>query len=191
MNVYCQSVYRFLQFDFSSRFRNWPFHRPSCLVDTTFIPTSVPYLCSWEYYNKDKHKYGLLYEIVCSLGKPFRILAIYGPFKGAAADISIFRATIRPHLLQGELVMGDRGYWQETEFIWSPPTGNINTLSVEEKKQRRMVTRIRHTVERLIGRLKKWTVLEKKWHLSFRFQRDCFEVCAKLTNLSVHFQPLT
>jgi hypothetical protein len=179
------------QFDFSMRFKNWPFLQPSCLIDTTFIWTSKPYLSPWEYYNKDKHKYGIIYIVVCSLGKPFRFLAAYGPFKGAAADVSTFRMTLLPLLRHGEKLMGDRGYWQDLEHIWSPPTGDINTLTVEEKQQRREVTRIRHTVERLLGRLKQWNVLVRKWHLGFRFHQDCFDVCAKLTDLSVHYQPLT
>lgn len=87
--------------------------------------------------------------------------------------------------------MTDRGYWQETTFVWCPPTGDISKLTTEEKKQRRMVTRIRHLIERLFGRLKKWTVLEKKWHLGWSFHSDMFRVCAKLTNLSLHYQPLT
>lgn len=163
---------------------------PSCLVDTTLIEISPPYICPWEYYNKDKHKYGLLYQITCSLGKPFRFLAVHGPFKGAAADVSIFRTTLVPYLSRGEKVMTDRGYWQETQFAWSPPTGDISTLSTAQKIERRKVTRIRHLNERLIERLKNWALFTEKWTGSWKFQTDCFFVCTKLTNLSVCYFPL-
>jgi hypothetical protein len=31
--------------------------------------------------------------------------------------------------------MGDRGYWQDREHIWSPPTRNVSTLTPEQKYQ--------------------------------------------------------
>jgi hypothetical protein len=148
-------------------------------------------LSSWEYYSKDKHAFGLKYQVICSLGKPFRILSVCGPFKGSAADVSIFRSTIPPMLTKDERVLGDRGYWQETEHILCPPVGNITSLTTEEKIERRSVTRVRHLIERVFARLKQWTVLTKKWHLGWRFHEDCFFVCAGLTNLCIHFQHLT
>lgn len=138
-------------FDFDSRFQQWPHLRPSCLCDTTFCRIRQPYLSPWEYFRKEKKDFALLYQVVVSLGKPFRILSFEGPFKGSAADVSIFRSTIKPQLLEEEYVMCDKGYFQE-EKCWCPPTGFIQGLSDEQKFHRRAVTRIRQLNERLIGR---------------------------------------
>jgi hypothetical protein len=48
--------------------------------------------------------FGLLYQVIVSLGQPFRILAFDGPFKGSAADVSIFRGSTLRRLLPGERV---------------------------------------------------------------------------------------
>ena len=113
-----------------------------------------------------------MYQVVCSLGKPFRFLSFDGPFKGAAADVSIIRATIIPKLLPDERVMCDKGYWQE-EKCWCPPTGSMNSLSNEQKLERRKVTRIRQLNERLIGRLTMWGFFKRKWRSSWRLNELC------------------
>ncbi len=127
---------------------------------------------------------------MCSLGKPFRILSFDGPFKGSAADVSIFRDTIGPALKENEKVMTDKGYYQD-ERCWHPPLGHINSLSVEDKIKRRKVTRIRNLNERLIGRLTFWGVFKKRWNYGFDFHELCAHVSARLTNLEVTINPLT
>jgi hypothetical protein len=164
--------------------------RPSCLVDTTFVEIQQPYLSPWEYYSQHHKAFGFLYQVVCSLGRPFRFLSFDGPFKGSAADVSIARSTIIPRLREGERVMCDRGYHQEPK-CWCPPTGSIDILSADEKRRRRAVTRIRHLNERLIGRLKFWGCLAKRWNYSWSLQRLCARVAAKLTQLEVYAYPLT
>jgi hypothetical protein len=144
----------------------------------------------WEYYKKDKHTHGLVYQVVCSLGKPFRILSFLGPFKGSAADVSILRTTIVSKLLPGERILCDKGYWQE-EKCWCPPTGEINGMSQEEKWERRNVTNMRQLVERVIGRLKNWGCLKKTWTFNWRLHELCAHVVAKLTQLDLHIHPLT
>jgi hypothetical protein len=86
--------------------------------------------------------------------------------------------------------MTDKGYWQEPR-CWCPPTGNMNQLKPEEKKQRREVTTIRHLNERLIGRLTSWGCFKKRWSQNWYLQELCSHVAAKLTQLEVHFSPLT
>jgi len=158
-------------------------------VDTTFVEIQTPHLSPWEYYNQHHNAHGFLYQVVCSLGKPFRFLSFDGPYKGSA-DVSIVRSTIIPKLREGERIMCDRGYHQEP-LCWCPPTGPIANLSVDELRRRREVTRIRHLNERLIGRLKFWGCLAKKWNYSWSLQRLCARVAAKLTQLEVHANPLT
>lgn len=129
------------------------------------------------------------YQVVCSLGKPFRFLAFQGPFKGAAADVSIMRKCSLPELLPREKVMTDKGYWQE-ERCWTPPTGKIQELTTELKINRRKVTSIRHLNERLIGRLTQWGFFKKRWQNSWKLHQLCAEVASRITQLEVHVYPL-
>lgn len=159
---------------------------PSCLCDTVFVPITRPYLSEWEYYNQHKADHGFLYQVVCSLGKPFRILSFDGPFKGSAADVSIFRSTIVPLLRENEKVMTDRGYYQETTYCWSPPTHQF-----ENGLERRKVTAIRHLNERVIGRLTMWGCMKLRWNHSWQFHAQCAHVIAKLTQLELIVFPLS
>jgi hypothetical protein len=177
------------KFNFSSRFKGWDFLSPSCVVDSTFVRIKRPYMRRWEYYSREKHDFGMVYQIVGSLGKPFRILSFEGPFKASAADVSIFRTTILPKMKEEEKILGDKGYRQEKK-CWCPPTGNINKLSTEEKKSRRKVTMIRQIVERLIGRLKCWGCFKKRWNSSWKLHNLCSFVAAKLTQLELYTYPL-
>jgi hypothetical protein len=178
--------------DFYSRFNRWNHRNPSCLVDTTSVIIKQPYINQWEYYNNSKKAYTLQYQVVCSLGKPFRIISFDGPFKGAAADVSIFRDTIKPHLeyWNNETVMADKAYHQD-ESCWTSPLGPINKLSEEDKRKRREVYRIRHLVERVIGRLTFWGIFKKKWNYDYDLHELCAHVAAKLTNLELVAYPLT
>jgi hypothetical protein len=160
-------------------------------VDTTFARIRQPYLNPWEYYNAHKKDYCLVYQVVASLGKPFRIISFEGPFKGSASDVSIFRDTIIPQLEPDEKVMTDRGYYQETERCWFPPVGPIQSLSREQKIKRREVTRIRQLNERVIGRLKFWGFFNRRWNYGFDFHELCAHVVARLTNLELMLFPLT
>jgi len=178
------------EFDFSKRFNGWPHLSPSCLADSTFARIKRPYLSTWEYFCKEKKDHSLVYQVVCSLGKPFRFLSFEGPFKGSAADVSILRETIIPLLREGERVMTDKGYWQE-EKCWTPPVGNVSELSDEQKAMRRKVTRIRQVNERLIGRLTFWGIFKRRWQSSWRLHKLCAHVVARLTQLEVHVYPLT
>ena len=128
---------------------------------------------------------------MCSLGKPFRILDFDGPFKGSAADVSTLRSTIVPLLEENEKIMTDKGYHQEVKFCWTPPTGNISNLSVENKMKRRKVTRIRHLNERITGRLNNWGIFKKKWTKSWKLHRLCANVAARLTQLELYSNPVT
>jgi len=179
-----------IQFDFGRRFKDWDFLVPSCLCDTMFVKITRPYLKDWEYYNSGKNAYGIWFQIVCSLGKPFRILSFEGPFKGAAADVSIFRSTVLPLLLPNEKVMCDKGYKNE-ERCWCPPEGKIGSLSLEDKIKRREVTAIRHTVERAIGRMRVWGVMQRRWSEDLGLITLCATVVAKLTQLDLYIHPLT
>ena len=92
-------------------------------------------------------------------------------------------------LKENEKVMTDRGYHQETEYCWTPPTGNL--LTVQQKIERRKVTCMRHLNERIIGRLKTWGVMTKRWRKSWQFHTECAHVVSRLTKLELIAFPMT
>jgi hypothetical protein len=147
-------------------------------------------LNTWEYYNPHKNDHGISYQVVMSLGKPFKIVSFEGPFKGCAADVSIFRSTLKPRLIEGEMVMTDKGYWQD-DRCWHPPTGKYSSFTNELKIQRRCVTVIRHLNERGIGRLTFWGIFKRRWASSFERHKLAASVVSRLCNLELHAFPLT
>lgn len=160
-------------------------------MDTTFARIKQPHLHPWEYYNSHKEDFTLQYQLTASLGKPFRILSFEGPYKGSAADVSVFRETLVPLMKDKEKVMTDKGYWQDEVHCWCPPLGEISTMSLENKIKRRKVTRIRQLNERMIGRLKFWGLFKKRWNYTWEFHEICAHVIAKLTQLELLASPLT
>jgi len=178
------------EFSFDSRFHHWPYLKPSCLVDTTFCRIQRPYLSDWEYFNKHKQSTGLLYQVVVSLGQPYRILSLDGPFKGCASDVGIFRDTIVPKLRDDEVTMADKGYRHEIR-CWVPPLGNVGSLSPEERFQKSLVAKIRQVNERVIGRLKKWGFMNRTFRGNYDFHGECVQAIGKLAQLELYLSPLT
>lgn len=178
------------ELDFESRFSRWNYLDPSCLVDSKFVRIGTPYLNPWHYYSIHKASHGILYQVVVSLGKPYRILSFDGPFKGAAADVSIYRCTIKPKLRVDEKVMADKGYLADSTCI-TPPKGTFASLDAKGKAEFLNVTKIRQLNERVIGRLNQWGCFSKKWNQSIKLHSVCALTCAKLTQLELYLYPLT
>lgn len=139
--------------------------------------------------NKHKNDHGITYQVAMTLGKPFVICSFLGPFKGSAADVSIFRTTLKPKLRKDEKVMTDKGYWQD-DCCWAPPTGKYKEFTEEMKIRRRCVTIIRHLNERGIGRLTFWGIFKRRWTDSFIRHKLAATVAAKLTQLELYTFPL-
>jgi hypothetical protein len=72
-------------------------------VDITITKITQPDLSPWEYWNNEYHCYALHYQICASVGTG-EIIYLAGPFKGAAADITIARQTIFLFLQSGEKI---------------------------------------------------------------------------------------
>jgi hypothetical protein len=163
---------------------------PSCLVDSKFVRTRPPHLNPWHYYSVHKASYGVLYQVVVSLGKPYRILSLDGPFKGSCADVTIYRTTIKPQLKIEEKVMADKGYLVDSTCI-TPPQGTYSSLDAIGKSLFIAVTKIRQLNERAIGRLNLWGCFSKKWNQSIKKLSRCALACGKLTQLELYIYPLT
>ncbi len=160
------------------------------MVDTTFVPIRKPYLRPYYYYSPNKKEYGLLYQVTVSIGKPYRIVDFSGPYKGSGADVTIMRESLLPSLEENEKVLCDKAYLREIACI-TPPQGKYQTLSREGKGKFIEVTKVRQLNERVIGRIKQWGVMVKKWQLDFDFHELCARCAAKLTQLQLYITPLT
>jgi hypothetical protein len=95
-----------------------------------------------------------------------------------------------PQLKYEERVMCDKGYWQEKK-CWCPPCGPMKTMSVEDKIERRNITRTRQINERVIGRITTWGCFKRKWRSSWRLHKLCAQVAARLTQLELRVNKLT
>ncbi len=80
--------------------------------------------------------FGIIYQVAISLGKPFHQVSFEGPFKSAAAEVSVYRDTIKKKLLPGEKPMTDKAYWGD-ETCWTPTLGKITMMSESQKIERR------------------------------------------------------
>jgi hypothetical protein len=149
-----------------------------------------PYLRPYFYFNMRHGSYGLLYQVTCSLGTPYRILEFSGPYKGSCADVTIFRKSIICRLRDGERVLCDKAYAAESKCMTSP-RGKYGSLSPIGRSQFIAVSRIRQINERVIGRCKQWGLLKKQWSLSFDLHERCALCIAKLTQLQLYSNPLT
>ena len=98
-----------LQPNWEERKTDWPYKRPSVVVDTLVAQTWSPSLEEWKYVNKKRCRRSfLLYQVAVSLGS-LRIVSFDGPFKGAAADSSIMKTTIEQRLIDDdELALADK-----------------------------------------------------------------------------------
>lgn len=153
------------------------------------MPIRTPFLRPYFYFNVKHASYGLLYQVGCSINYPIRLVNFSGPFKGSCSDVSIFRETLLPLLRDGELVMCDKGYLAEPR-CWTPPRGKFYALSREDKGKSIEVTKIRQVNERVIGRLKEWGIMRKRWRLDFDLHQLCAGCVAKLTQLQLFTNPL-
>ena len=145
---------------------------------------------SYFYYNVNHAAYGLLYQVTCSLGKPYRILEFSGPYKGSCADVTIFRRTILHRLNHSERVLCDKAYRFEKKCLTSP-VGKFRALSSSGRRQFIAISKIRQINERVIERIKEWGVMKKKWNLTFDLHERCAKCVAKLTQVQLLTNPLT
>lgn len=146
----------------------------------------------WEFYSpKDKY-HALKYEVAVSLNPNSRIVWLSGPFKGAAADVTIARRELIPLLRRdGEQMLADMGYEGPVELI-SPFKAYAGArLTNAQIRHNTDLQRERLIIERANHRLKIFGVLGGIWrHHDIEYNALCCRVVAKITNVIFLFQPL-
>lgn len=132
----------------------------SLVIDGTLIPT-----WNWRSQGKrnfsGKHKRaGFNHQVICTLNG--RLLAITDPLPGARHDAYAFRAHGLEKLLDFS-TLADKGY---VGLGLATPTRRKpgQKLTKEQKRNNRVLNRLRSVVERVIAQIKTWRVL----HTGFR-----------------------
>jgi DDE superfamily endonuclease len=125
-----------------------------------------------------------------AIGVP-RIIWLSGPWKGVGADSTISCLSgIKEILDEGEMLLADKGYrGHDLEFI-TPVTGHRRFLSNQSNAYNYIVYSGRQSIERVIKRMRIFTVLHMRWRYSLELHRLVMKVIGKLVNLCFLFHPL-
>lgn len=132
----------------------------SLVIDGTLIPT-----WNWRSQGKrnfsGKHKRaGFNHQVICTLDG--RLLAITDPLPGARHDAHAFRAHSLDQLLDSS-TLADKGY-VGLGLVTPAKRKPGQKLTKEQKRNNRVLNRLRSVVERVIARIKTWRIL----HTGFR-----------------------
>jgi hypothetical protein len=144
-----------------------------------------PYLSPWEYWNKEYHCYALYYQ-VCVLVGTGEIIHFAGPFKGAAADITIAQQTIIPLLWPGEKLWADEGY-PDSQYFISPYKSKV---TLQQHKSNKAIYWVRQIVERSTLRMRQFAYVTHWWPYSWKLHQQCMIAQAKLVNFTLKKHPL-
>jgi hypothetical protein len=171
----------------NSRFDNWNYLSPSCIIDTSKFQITRPHLCPWQ-YKIGANVYAIKYEIVCSLGVP-EIIWVSGPWKGCASDPTIAKCSgILAALQFDEMILSDKIYRGDSLNFIHPISGKV--LSYECKLYNYLIYSARQSIERVISRLKIFGIFSLIWRYSIDFHCIIFLTCCKLVNLFLLFERL-
>jgi DDE superfamily endonuclease len=128
-----------------------------------------------------------------AIGVP-RIIWISGPWKGCGADSTIASMSgIKEMLNEGEeCLLADKGYSGEENELWfvSPVKGHRSWLPDNANAYNYIVYSARQSIERVIRRMRLWTILHMKWRFSLDLHALVVKGIGKLTNLCFLFEPL-
>jgi hypothetical protein len=168
--------------------KNWPYHVPSGIIDIKVVRVTQPHHEAWQYVT-GRNKWGIKYEIVCSIGDPC-IIWLAGPFKGSAADSTIASSSGIKLLLQNECLLADRAYRGDLLSFLVPLPGHRLTHDPDQKAQNYLFHSARVAIERVIQRFSTFYVFCGIWRATFLLHKKCAKVVCKLLNLFFDYEPL-
>lgn len=162
---------------------------PSGIIDTFTVEVLQPVEQSWQYLF-ERHRYGIKYEIVCSIGSP-QIVWLSGPWRGTASDPTIAnKSGIKAHLHENEALLSDKIYRGDKRSFLTAVPGHTYVLESEEKAYNYLIYSARNSVERLIRRVTSSGIFQHVWRYSFRLHRRCMNAVAMLINFTLVYEPL-
>lgn len=132
--------------------------------------------------------HALKYEIACSFLPPYHIIWFNGPYKGAVADITIYRHRLKYMMQEDEYMLADKGYIGASKLI--TPVRSPETA--DELRLNSKVCRVRQHIERINKRIKDWRLAASCWR-SFNYgsHQLCMSVICKLVNEMLVEEPLS
>jgi hypothetical protein len=135
-----------------------------------------------------KQHHTVKYELVCFLpAESSQIIWINGPYKGSIHDITIAHDQLLDHLLEGECLLGDKGYVGDSHFV----TPFKPAVSHEQCCFNKEVYTHRQSIERIIKRIKIFRSVKDVWQHDVELHKFVFHVVAQITNINLIEKPLT
>eukprot|EP00732_Lithocolla_globosa_P005903 Lithocolla_globosa_v1_NODE_6447_length_1086_cov_37.549952.p1 type:complete len:168 gc:universal NODE_6447_length_1086_cov_37.549952:402-905(+) len=160
------------------------------LVDSTLCPIQRPTDdATQRAYYSGKHKaHGIKYEVGVRPSDG-RICHTADPTPGSVFDgtIATEPTGVVEKLLPGEFAGGDKAYQGTYNFI-VPFKGK--RLTEDEIAFNGRFEKHRVMVERVFGRMKRFSCISKKWRHKRSLHGKCFKVIANLTNLDMKINPM-
>ena len=123
------------------------------------------------------HKFksaGVKYEVGMAINTG-DIVHFIGPFRGAVADITIFRSYLKGNLMKGERTINDRGYRGDRKCV--------TPYDAVSKQHARAMSVLRCRLENVNGRLKEFKCLKETWRQALRHHHRAFRACLVLVQL--------
>ena len=153
----------------------------------TLIVDGTDYLCHElsnlprkerkKWYSHKFNSAGIKYEVATCIATG-DIVHYNGPFRGAAADLTIFRFHLKRCLLPGERVIADRGYRGDRKVV---TPYDYDCLS---KQHYRAMAALRARHEVMNGRLKQFRCLADRWRHALSDHHRVFRACLVLVQLN-------
>lgn len=175
--------------DFNDRWINWHHIIPSAIIDTFTVDICQPIQQSWQ-YRYERNRFGIKYEIVCSIGVP-KIIWASGPWRGLASDPTIAKKSgIKRHLHQSEALLSDKIYRGDTYSFITAFSGHRYSLNPEQRKFNYLIYSARSAIERVIRRVTVFGIFQNTWKFTIDLHKKCARCVFKLVNFVLLYEPL-
>jgi DDE superfamily endonuclease len=181
---FCQ----FSEDDLLGTCEGWSEKAPPGIIDCFKCRIEQPKEESWEFLTQ-ANVFHIKYEVVCSVLET-RFVWISGPWKGAARDDTISKMSGVKETLKGDLLLGDKIYKGDKKNFICPLPGHRYHMLQDERAFNYLVYSARQTIERMIGRMKKFGVLNCVWRYPYSLHELITKAIAKLVNLFIIFEPM-
>lgn len=157
-------------------------------LDGTECPVQIPteFLIQKHYYSGKKKKHTIKYEVAVQLDNG-RILWVGGAVPGSVHDVTMARTLgIFNHLVPGELIMGDKGYYGDEHFI----TPFKQPQTVQEAQWNSCINSVREIAEHTYCRIKTFNFTQQKWRHDLELHPIAFKTLCHMLNIDLFFNPV-
>ena len=152
-----------------------------------------------QFYSGKKKKHTVKFQVVV---RPVggRIMHVFGPEPGSIHDIRVFdRSGVADMMHRREVILADSGYQglesRNVNCVIPRKKPRNSERSEEDSAYNTMISRHRVLVENVIGLVKEWKIVGRRWRGKLHqhsFLRSVFRLCCIFTNIKIklHEMPL-